>query len=110
MTLSEFKAWFEGFTEAIDGQPNKKQWKRICERVAQIDGEVTTYPVYVDRYWPRPWHGPYWTSQVFCGSAAKVDGINVTDTVLMNNTGEFEPHAAMFTLGKADYQDATIHG
>lgn len=38
MTLAEFKAWFEGFTEDMDGAPNTKQWKRIKDRVKQIDG------------------------------------------------------------------------
>lgn len=38
MRSAEFKAWFEGFTEALDGLPNEAQWKRICERVATIDG------------------------------------------------------------------------
>lgn len=54
MTLAEFKAWFEGFTEDMDGQPNAKQWKRIKARVAQIDGiAITREVVYRDRYWPN---------------------------------------------------------
>ena len=36
MTLSEFKAWFEGFTESLSGPPNPDQWKRIQDRVKQI--------------------------------------------------------------------------
>lgn len=61
MTLSEFKAWFEGFTENIDGQPNKKQWQRIKIRVGEISSEPTPYPFYIERYvrpyrewWPPP--------------------------------------------------------
>lgn len=51
MTLAEFKAWFEGFTESMEGQPTAKQWKRIKERVAQIDGTTVTHQViYRDRY------------------------------------------------------------
>lgn len=38
MTTQEFKAWFEGFTECIEGTPSKKQWERIKNRVAEIDG------------------------------------------------------------------------
>lgn len=32
MTPSEFKAWFDGFTEALDGVPSKDQWARIKKR------------------------------------------------------------------------------
>ncbi len=52
MTPNEFKAWFDGFTEALTGTPTKEQWKRIKARVAEIDGKTVTYPVYVDRYLP----------------------------------------------------------
>ena len=56
MTPSEFKSWFEGFTEGLDGQPSKKQWERICKRVSEIDGTPVA-PVYVERY--RDWWRPY---------------------------------------------------
>lgn len=36
MTVSEFKAWFEGFTEAMDGPPDAKQWARIQSKVKEI--------------------------------------------------------------------------
>ena len=36
MTLSEFKAWFEGFTESMEKAPTPNQWERIKERVAKI--------------------------------------------------------------------------
>lgn len=50
MNLSEFKAWFEGFTENMDGEPNAKQWKRIKARVAEITPDPTPWPVYIERY------------------------------------------------------------
>lgn len=62
MTPSEFKAWFDGFTEAFTGCPTKAQWTRIKARVAEIDGKPVTERVYVDRYWPAylPYNGyPY---------------------------------------------------
>lgn len=46
MTPQEFKAWFEGFTEAMTGLPTEAQWEKIKDRVSKIDGRVTTYPVY----------------------------------------------------------------
>jgi hypothetical protein len=58
MTLQEFKAWFEGFTEDMSAAPSKKQWERIKKRVKEIDGSAVTYPVFVDRYWPHVYPGP----------------------------------------------------
>jgi len=52
MTPQEFKAWFDGFTEAFTGCPTKVQWTRIKARVAEIDGNPVTECIYVDRYWP----------------------------------------------------------
>ncbi len=59
MNLPEFKAWFEGFTEAMDGPPGAKAWKRIQERVGAIVPEPTPWPVIVREY-PSYWRGPYW--------------------------------------------------
>lgn len=113
MTLQEFKAWFEGFTEDMDAAPNKKQWERIKKRVKEIDGAVTTYPVFVDRYWPpvqRYFPGvPYWNAVVLggiglaqgqlqsCGNNMNIlnDGHSVTT---------FNSAQAMCALGKADYR------
>lgn len=76
MTLSEFKAWFEGFTENIDGRPSEKQWARICKRMKDIDGSPTPYPVYIERYVEPYWrrwqsiHDVTWSS--ITGSASSV--------------------------------------
>jgi hypothetical protein len=52
MTLSEFKAWLEGFTEAIGGPPSQEQWDRIKEKVASIvEHPILTNP-YVPIYSP----------------------------------------------------------
>jgi hypothetical protein len=36
VTLSEFKAWFEGFTDNIDGAPTPEQWAKVKEKVALL--------------------------------------------------------------------------
>lgn len=62
MTPTEFKSWFEGFTEAFSGQPTKAQWARIKARVGEIDGKSVTERVFVDRWYPyiyKAW--PTWT-------------------------------------------------
>lgn len=110
MTLSEFKAWFEGYTDAIEGAPTKAQFDKIKVKVAAIDGSVTTYPIYVDRYrgvfkWPN-WPYPYATysenvagaSLLHIAAAGELDRYQAA----VNQTVEFDPHAAMYALGKAD--------
>ena len=37
MTLSEFKAWLEGFSEAFtDGIPNADQWAKVQAKLADV--------------------------------------------------------------------------
>lgn len=103
MTQAEFKAWFEGFTEAIDKAPTQKQWARIKERIAEIDGTAITERVYIDR-WVRPyWHGgPYYysVSPTITGLSTGVFGStsNVTNA-LPQNTAQ-----AMFCAGQIEAQ------
>lgn len=33
MTNNEFKAWFEGFAEGINGTPTANQWTKIVDKV-----------------------------------------------------------------------------
>lgn len=121
MTLAEFKAWFSGFTESMDSTPNEKQWARIKERVAEIDDKPVTYPVYIDRYvrpYVQPWQ-PYWVSNpgsMLCGATTNAahDGTisAAANTILDKAAGwgmaqsedDFNSHAAMLDLGKAEYQ------
>lgn len=44
MTPTEFKAWFDGYTEAIGGTPSDAQWERIKERVREMNMAVLTSP------------------------------------------------------------------
>ena len=60
MTNNEFKAWFEGFTEAMGGNmPTKKQWDKIKEKIAAIDGIAYVYP---------QWYRPYPTTPYLIGN------------------------------------------
>ena len=36
MTLGEFKAWFEGFNESIDGAPTPEQFEKIKEKIDSV--------------------------------------------------------------------------
>lgn len=66
MHLSEFQAWFEGFTEEMKGPPNKDQWGKIKKRVKEITADYTPAPIFIERYyepWRRYWiYQPCWTT------------------------------------------------
>jgi hypothetical protein len=98
MTPKEFKAWFEGFTEAFTGVPTKAQWARIKERVGEIDGQPVTERVYVDRWWPAV--RPYFAGGLQPGwqylSAGLSVGSNLSQAQCYNSS------TAMYAVGKAD--------
>lgn len=120
MTLSEFKAWFEGYTDGMGDQPpNAKQWGAIKAKVGKITGTPITYPIYVERYHPGYWNGATWItnpvwvggSHVGHGVSNNVAGIQTSgyayispDTKGENVTREFDSHAAMYALGTAEAQ------
>ena len=62
MNTSEFKAWFDGFSEAIgrNACPTIDQWKRIQAEVAKLTAETkyipttTREPVFPTM--PKPWY------------------------------------------------------
>jgi hypothetical protein len=126
MTPNEFKAWFDGFTEAFDRVPTKAQWARVKERVAEIDGKAVTERVYLDRYWPTyvPRYGnAYWPAGMGIGQATGckprrsragddfhantsgavgVNSLNANSHFDMPQVASFNSTDAMYALGKAD--------
>lgn len=116
MTPKEFKAWFEGFTEAFTGCPSKAQWARIKDRVGEIDGHETTERVYVDRYiyryWPayQGWSYATLTGIGTCGGLATGTAGNLQSdyrSQLQNCSNQavgFSSTEAMAALGRAEAQ------
>lgn len=49
MTINEFKAWLEGFSEAMGSSPNVGQWRKIQERLVGVHGGCVCKH---DRWWP----------------------------------------------------------
>ncbi|TAA48900.1 hypothetical protein [Shinella sp. JR1-6] len=104
MTLQEFKAWFEGFSEVMDGPPDAKQWKRIKARVSEIDSKPISYPVYIDRYVT-----PYrrWWGDMVYGAGANGGGYPILDCVSTKEIGSsttFNPLDALTDAGRAEYR------
>ena len=100
MTLQESKAWFEGFTECMDSTPNEKQWKRIQKRVGEINGETTTYPIYIDRY-VRPYNWPQWTYT--SGDTLTTVGSNKADNVSNFTVVQPVEEIDFASAGRAEY-------
>jgi hypothetical protein len=114
MNTAEFKAWFEGFTEAMDRAPNAKQWKRIKERVDEIDGTATTERVFIDRYWRRYWEPYYAATPYFCtnlretfspGTTMNITGSNVAYET--SSAPSLSSSAAFQAIGKAEMEQGS---
>lgn len=101
MKASEFKAWFEGFSEGIGKLPNAKQWSLIRERAESIESE-SQLTVWGGGYL-QPWY-PTWypnTLSTFtytngdCASYAfngdEITGITLESTAF--NIGRLEAEA-----------------
>jgi hypothetical protein len=101
MTLSEFRAWFEGFTEDMAGAPTEKQFKKIKARVSEITGTPVTERYFYDHYWPRyvePLRAWY--------SAGTSAGMGLSAGSLTAQSA-FSGSNAMAVLGKADALELT---
>jgi hypothetical protein len=104
MTLAEFKAWFEGFTEDMSGAPTEKQWKKIKARVAEITGTPVTERHFYDHYW-HPRYYPYlgWSSTSYQGASSALGAsTGVVQLSVYNNAPAWDSSASMQALGRAD--------
>jgi len=106
MNLQEFKAWFDGFTENLEAAPSAKQWKRVKEQVAKIDGAPITYPVYIDRY-VRPWH-PYYGALGVAQNTYSADAIGAQsyNLALADQSAGFDGVQAMYAAGRMEAGNA----
>jgi hypothetical protein len=50
MTLAEFKAWLEGFSESFGEAPSAEQWAKIKAKIASTEAFVSK-PVVVPTVW-----------------------------------------------------------
>jgi len=75
MTLSEFKAWLEGFEEGVKGSPNQAQWKKIKERLEMVmeSAPYTPQPIIIQRDLPyRPWWPQWYTTSTTWSNTGNV--------------------------------------
>lgn len=128
MNLSEFKAWFEGFTESMDGPPGEKAWKRIQDRIKSIKSDEPTARHVFHEYYERPWHRwytkvePGWvvplmqSGQIamqngYAGGASNLVNSNAVQSLAAPNiqmqgvssaSVNFDPQEAFNRLGRAE--------
>lgn len=120
MTPIEFKAWFDGFSEGIDKAPTQKQWARIKERVAEIDGTPITETHFIDRYWPNyhpvyvgsptPYYpsNPRWTcSNMLSMTVGSTSPVNEGNLDNFDNLPAFNSCMAMTELGRCEISNLT---
>jgi hypothetical protein len=131
VNLNEFKAWFEGFGENLEGPPDKRQWARIKEKIERIaDAPPVTQHVFHDHYY-RPWQrwfeNPHYVPIVFptvtytstcVGMASDMSVLQAQNTVAapssfdamptsIYNTeiaAQFDSAAAFRELGRAEFR------
>lgn len=92
MKLDEFKAWFSGFTEDMNGPPTEKQWARIKEQVGAIDGVTVSQTVFFERY--RPYYDRWFIGGVGMQNAAPGVGVS--------NNAAFDSTTALYAAGKME--------
>lgn len=96
MTLSEFKAWFEGYTEGIEGVPTAAQFARIKEKVKAIDGTPITQTIFMERY------RPYWDRSDFFPRPVPVWYGTSAGTAADNGAVCWNSESAMMAVGRTD--------
>ena len=79
MTLSEFRAWLDGFKEAIGDAPTTEQWAKVLEKLAQVnDPAPVIVPQIPHSHWMLPasvWCGPAQSrANIDSGTAAAING------------------------------------
>lgn len=106
MTINEFKAWFEGYTENIHKVPTQKQWARIVERVSDIEVEPSKCHHYYRELQPwRPWY-PTWYSNTggtlttTLGNATS-SGVSVYNVSAAERAGNSPSVSAEFELSNS---------
>lgn len=99
MTNSEFKAWFEGFSEGIEKTPTIKQWAKIQEKISQIN-DLPAWPQYITRYVDRYVY-PYNTYPLTYCSAQSNMSVQQTATT----SGYMAIANSIQEIGKKDFEE-----
>lgn len=68
MTISEFRAWLDGFKEAIGEAPTPEQWAKVLQKVSEVREPLPVLPNTQPNIL-----GPYWSpTTVWCGPVTSI--------------------------------------
>lgn len=116
MNLSEFKFWFDGFTDHMKGPPSAEAWKKIKAKIESIkDDPPVTKEIFInDYYWPSTYrkiwrYNEAWMSRTrdsnikLCASSLKLaDQFFRTKDDHQIDQSPFDAKSAFRLLGKAE--------
>lgn len=107
MTLSEFKAWFEGFTEDMDGAPSVRQFDKIKAKVSEIDDKPIEKTVFIDRY--HDYFPPrFWTQPYVSYSAGAVQGGDAVGRAVLSSPPEMTTSQVKANLENKETWDSAL--
>ena len=55
MNVYEFKAWFEGFSEGVNGEPTLTQWNKIRNKIKYLNEPIALSNAKDPKYYGRRW-------------------------------------------------------
>ena len=103
MTVNEFKAWFEGFTESMERVPTKAQWNRIKEKIDSVDDMPTSHAVFIERHL-QPYR-TYWSTWSSGDNFTTQSGTPKSKSVTSKGIrGNFDLRESMRNAGKIEYK------
>jgi len=83
MTISEFRAWLDGFKEAVGDAPTPEQWAKVLAKLGQVQDLLPAprqiIPNIIGPYWSPtiPQNVPSWPS-VTCGQVTNMRPLDAT--------------------------------
>jgi hypothetical protein len=102
MTLAEFKAWLDGFKEAVGEAPTPDQWQRITEKLATVYEPRPVLPAYPAQTYPTFPLSPVWGSpDTSLGVPGWLKGATLTNMTPLDAVAS----AAIFSDVKSLYQN-----
>ncbi len=74
MTIREFRAWLDGFKEAIGEAPTPEQWAKVLQKVSEVREPLPVLPNTQPNIL-----GPYWSpTTVWCGPVTSKTSGSIT--------------------------------
>ena len=101
-TIAEFKAWLDGFKEAVDDAPTPEQWAKVLAKLGEVREPVDLRPFLTPAGPPAPLpllpYGPAWTCGTSAGLPVWLKGATLTNMRPLDATASAAIFADIETL------------